>query len=238
MRMSSRIRAETSKLFWAYLGAYFVVEAAWLLSGGYPSYTNSNLAFLASVQNVLVNYCEGTDDIICPLRNETVESRQDRIAYFWKIFTQRCPRAKRVVINQCWMSAPWRKETQRVPRVLQLLVQSSQITASAFIVEEVDVPAGPNTAATSAKQWQRALYQRRADSSWERVKLGQDWKTVLVPAKRFTGLVERFEEVLLRGSLLMLEKDGLWPGLVEALDRYHFDGGRNRPFPCPSARCD
>ena len=240
MRVSSRIRAEASKLFWAYPGAYFVVEAAWLLGGGYPSYTNSDTAFLASVQNVQVNYWEGTDNIICPLRNETVEIRQDRIADFWKVFTQGCPRAKRVVVNQCWMSAPWRQETQRVPRALQLLVQSSPpgITASAFIVEEVHVLAGLNKTATSAEQWQRAVYQQRADSSWERVGLGQDWMAVLVPAKRFAGLVERFQEVLLRGSLLTLEEDGLWPGLVEALDRYHFDGGRNRPFSCPSAGCD
>lgn len=165
MRVSSCIRAEASKLFWAYPGAFFVVEAAWLLGGGHPSYTNSNLEFLASVQNVQVNYWGGTDDMICPLRNEIVEIRQDRIADFWKMFTQRRPRAKRVVVNQYWLSAPWREETQRVPRALQLLVQSSQIASSAFIVEEADVPAGPNATATSAKQWQRAVYQRRADCS-------------------------------------------------------------------------
>lgn len=228
MRVSSSIRAEASKLFWAYSSAYFVVEAAWILDGGYPSYTCSNLAFLASVQNVQINLWEGTDDRICPLRNGTVEVRHDRIADFWKTFAQRCPRAKKVVVNQCWVSPPWREDSQCVPKALRFLVQSSPlgIATSAFIVEEVD------------EQWQRAMYQWRAEGLWRKVKLEQDWKAVLVPAKRFESLVERFQEISLRGSLLELEQDGLWPVLVESLDRYHFDSGRNRPFSCPSAGCD
>ncbi len=240
MRVSSGIRVEASKLFWAYPGAYFVVEATWLLDGGYPSNTESNMAFLASVQNVQVDYWSEADNEICRLSDETVEIQYDRIADFWKAFTQRFPRAKRVVVNQCWMSPPWGKETHRVPMALRLLLQSSPpgITASAFIIEEADVSLCPNTTGLSAEQWRRAVYQWRLDGSWERVKLKQDWKTVLVPAKRFAGLVERWQEVMLKGSLLWLEKDGLWPSLIESLDRYHFDGGRNKPFHCPSATCD
>ena len=240
MRVSSGLRTEASKLFWAHPNAYFLVEAQWLLDGGYPGYTHSDLAFLANVQNVQVDYRVGAQNTICPLHDEIVEVRQDRIVDFWKIFTKRCPRAKRAVVSQSWMSLPTRKETPSVPKALQLLVQSSPsgVAASAFVVEEVDVAVSSSANTTSAEQWQRAVYRLCADSSWEKVKLGQDWKAILVPAKRFAGPIGRFQEVQLRGSLLMLEEDGLWPILVEALDRYHFDGGRNRPFSCPSAGCD
>jgi hypothetical protein len=154
MRVSSGIRVKASKLFWAYPRAYFLVEATWHLGGGYHSYTESNMAFLASVQNVQVNYWEGTDNEICRLGDETVEIQYDRIADFWKAFTQRCPRAKTLVVNQCWISSPSRKETHRVLMALRLLLQSSPpgITASAFIVEEADVSSCLDTTGLSAEK--------------------------------------------------------------------------------------
>ena len=230
MRVSSWLRTEASKLFWAHPGAYFLIEAWWLVDGGYPGYTHSDLAFLANVQNVQIDYGVETQHRICPLRDGIVEVQQDRIAGFWEMFTKRCPKAKRVIINQCCISTTTRDENQGVPEELQLLVRSSPlgIAASTFIVEGADVP----------KKWQRAVYHMCADSSWEKIKLGQDWKTILVPAKQHTGPVGRFQEIEYRGSLLILEEDGLWPILVEAVDRYHFGGGRNRPFSCPAAGCN
>jgi hypothetical protein len=240
MRVSSGLRLEASKLFWAYPDAYFLIEARWLLDGGYPGYTHSDLAFLANVENVQIDYGMGAQKRICPLRDEIVEVQQDRITDFWKIFTTRCPKAKRVIVNQSWTSLPTRKETQSVPMSLQLLVQSSPsgITASAFVVEEENAPAGSCAAASGAQKWQRVVHRLCADSSWEKIKLGQDWKAILVPAKRFTDPVGRFQELQYRSSLLMLEEDGLWPISVETLDRYHFEGNENGSFLCPLVGCD
>ena len=64
MRVSSGLRTEASKLFWAHPNAYFLVEAQWLLDGGYPGYTHSDLAFLANVQNVQVDYRVGAQNTI------------------------------------------------------------------------------------------------------------------------------------------------------------------------------
>jgi hypothetical protein len=240
MRVSSSLRTEASKLFWAHPDAYFLVKAQWLLDGGYPGYTHSDLAFLAHVQNVQVEYELGAEDSICPLRDETVEVQQDRITDFWKVFTKRCPRAKRVIVTQSWMSLPTRKETQSVPKALRLLLESCPlgITASSFVVEEADVCTGLYAAVLGVQKWQRVVHQLGADKSWEKTKVGQDWKAILVPAKRFTGPVGRFQEVQYRGSLLVLEEDGLWPILVEALDRYYFEDGKSRGFLCPSAGCN
>lgn len=112
MKVSSTLRTEASKLFWANTEAYVLIEAQWLLEGGYPGYTHSDLGFLAHVQNVEVDYWQGIDDRICPLHEDgTVEVQQDQITNFWESLVKRCPRAKRVIVNQCWTSLQARKET-------------------------------------------------------------------------------------------------------------------------------
>ncbi|KAF2844275.1 hypothetical protein T440DRAFT_27683 [Plenodomus tracheiphilus IPT5] len=188
MKLSSALRTEASKLCWANTEAYFLVEARWLLDGGYPGYTHSDLAFLAQVQNVEVDYWQGTDDRICPLHEDgTVEVQQDQIKNFWESLGRRCPMAKRVIVNQCWTSLRARKEVHCVPKALQHLIQThpTGVRASVFIVEEeVDLHAGASVTTSCAEKWQRAVYQLSADSRWEKVKSQQDWDTVLAPAKR------------------------------------------------------
>ncbi|KAH6615284.1 hypothetical protein C7974DRAFT_403617 [Boeremia exigua] len=238
MRVSSMLRTEASKLFWAHSDACFLIEARWLLDGGYPSHTYTDLAFLANVQNVQIEYRVDAEDIICPLRDGVVKVQPDQIAHFWTTFTKRCPKAKQAVVNQSWTSQTRGETTQRVPEALELLIRSCppKIAAFAFIAEEAESLVGSSASALSAYKWQRAVYQPGAGSLWEKVKLGRDWKTVLVPAKPLSGLVGRFQECQRRGLLLMLEEDGLWPILVEALDRYHFDEGRSKSFSCLFSR--
>lgn len=240
MRVSSSLRVEARKLFWAHPDAYFVVEAHWFFDGGYAGYTYNDLAFLAQVQNIQIDYEPGSHEV-CPLHDDGIEEvRQDRIEHFWQTVQKRCPRAKRIIINHDWVPISTRKETHCVPRALQHLVRlsPSEITTCTFVVEHANNFAGSIASDPSSEKCQRAVYQLCPDGSWEKTKSGQDWKTVLVPAKQFSGPVGQFHELQHRGSLFFLEEDGLWPILVEALDRYHFDGGRNQPFSCPSARCD
>jgi hypothetical protein len=242
MRVSSSLRIEASKLFWGHPNpnAYFVIQAEWLLDGGYAGYTYNDLAFLSKVQNIQVDYGTRVPYRICPSRDDIEEVRQDRIRDFWKTFQKRFPSAKRVIINQDWMSLA-REKTHSVSKGLRHLVRSSpsRIATCAFVVENANANALADIIASNprSEKWQRAVYQPCPDGSWEKIKLGQDWKTVLVPAKQFSGILGRFHELRHRESLLWLEEDGLWPILVEALDRYHFDEGRNRPFLCPSAGC-
>lgn len=194
------------------------------------------------MQNVEVDYWQGIDDRICPLHEDgTVEVQQDQITNFWESLVKRCPRAKRVIVNQCWTSLQARKETQCVPRALQHLIQSSPlgVRASAFIVEKgEDLHADTCVTASSAEKWQRAVYQLSAESRWEKIKSKQDWETILAPAKQYNGPVGRFQEIQRRSSLAILHEYGMWPIIVEAVDRYHFDGGINKPFACPSSSCD
>ena len=232
MKVSSGLRKEASKLFWAHQGAYFVVEAYWLLEdGGHAGYTNDDLDFLASVENLQVDDGLAMDLWICPMNvDRTVQDRQDRIADFWNALKKRCPRAKRVIINRTWGPGLGREETHSAPQAVQLLVRSSPpgITTSAFVVEKADLPSPGN---------QRTMYQLCPDGAWEKTNSGQDWKTVFMPAKPFTGPVGRFYELRHIDTRLWLEQCGMWPSVIEALDRHHFDGGRNIPFFCPGPRC-
>jgi hypothetical protein len=82
MQVSSILRAEASKLFWANLKAYFLVSAGWLINGAYPAYTHCDLSFLSYVQNVLVDFHDGTDRRICPIYDETIVVRPERITAF------------------------------------------------------------------------------------------------------------------------------------------------------------
>lgn len=60
----------------------------------------------------------------------------------------------------------------------------------------------------------------------------------MMPAKQFIGLVSEFKK--LRHDFfqnLHLQRYGLWPLMVEALDRHQFDGGKEGPFPCVIPDC-
>ncbi|XP_014562180.1 hypothetical protein COCVIDRAFT_84881 [Bipolaris victoriae FI3] len=240
MRVSSGLRKEASKLFWAHPDAYFVIEAHWLLNGGYAGYNHKDLAFLAKAENIQVDYDFGVDDIICPSGDETVEVQQDQIARFWEIFEKRCPRARNVIINRTWTPLSNRKETHCIPKGAQLLVESSppRVSASAFVAERANVAASIDASGLSTQKWQRAVYHLCPDGLWKKSKVRQDWKAVLIPPKKFLGPVGRFFEFQYRGSLLFLEQLGLWPIAVEALDRWHFEGSKDSPFACPVAGCD
>jgi hypothetical protein len=82
MHVSSALRADASKLFWANPSAYFLVDAYWLLDRGYPGYQCSDLTFLQNVQNVEIEYEPSTNNDIWPRLGEEMAIRQDRITTF------------------------------------------------------------------------------------------------------------------------------------------------------------
>ena len=239
--MSSVLRAEASKLFWANPKAYFLVSSNWLTDGAYPAYTHCNISFLPYVQNVLVDSREGTDQRIFPIHDETMVVRPERITVFWNSLTKRCPNVKRVFIDQNWLSSPRRMESQQVPRALRILIHSSpsDIQTSTFIVEETnDTPTVCSASILSTPTCQRSLYRPSAGGIWALVKSPQPWKTILPPAKKFNGPVGRYQQLDYNRTLTQLQRNGLWPLMVEALDRHYFYMGNNELFSCPSSTCN
>jgi hypothetical protein len=78
-----------------------------------------------------------------------------------------------------------------------------------------------------------AVRMRRVDNG----QISSALETILSPPKRFDGPVGQFANFQHEFSLVQLQEDGLWPLMVEALDRHHFYSGNHEPFTCPPSTC-
>jgi uncharacterized protein YbdZ (MbtH family) len=239
MHVSPALRADASQLFWANQSAYFLVEADWLLQGGYPGYQCCDLAFMQNVQNLEIAYPPYINNKIWPLRSDgTTGIEQAQITTFWDSVQRRFPQAKRVVINQDAASGTWRG-ADTVPPPLQALVQAGPCTMaiSTLVPERQPLPnADTSTRIPPVSTWQRSQYQFTTSTLWTKIER-KHGKTILLPVRQLPGLVGRFVGLKERCVRNRLEQYGLWPLAIEALDRYHFDLNRNRPFACPLPPC-
>jgi hypothetical protein len=239
MHVSSTLRTEASKLFWAIPNAFFLVEDTWLLGGGYPGLTYMDLPFLHHVQKVEIDYQVGTGEIICPRHDDIVESRQDLITMFWESVTRSLPNARQVVINQNWETSWWWKDAEPVMYPLRMLINARPPSIEvAVVVLERNLLVDISSLDSPIKKWQRSFYQPTADGGL--VKVHEHWynTTILVPAKRFNGPIGEYYRLEYESERSLLRQHSLWPLIIEALDRYHFDDGKNMPFACPLSGCD
>lgn len=239
MHVSSTLRTEASKLFWANPGAYFVVDANWLLDGGYLGYQCCDIAFLQNVQNVEVEYEPSTNNDIWPRFIGNKKIRQDRIITFWDSITRRFPQAKSVVINQNGEPGIW-GGVDTVPPPLQALVEACPHTIKICVLvseRQSLSSAETSTGIQTVSTWQRATYRFEPSRTWTKLE-SRHSQTVLLPISPFDGLVGRFEVLKQRCLRIQLQQYGLWPLAIEALDRYHFDSGKNDPFACPWQECN
>jgi hypothetical protein len=239
MHTSSKLRIEASKLFWGRRNVYFLVEAQWLLNKAYPGQSHLDIAFLANVQNVEVECQPTISQKICQQRHETREIQHTLISVFWASLQAKFPRAKTVIINYNEERPRWDDENELCPLALHLLLQACPqgITSSILFLEKKRHPIAGATDWRTAT-WQRCLFGQDKSGEWCKSKPNSVWKTVLMPPKQFNGLVGRFCK--LRYQLyytIRLQQYGLWPLMIEALDRHYFDLGRNTSFACPLPSC-
>lgn len=60
-----------------------------------------------------------------------------------------------------------------------------------------------------------------------------------MPPKQLNGPVGEFQTIMYDLHYkIPLKRNGLWLLLVEAIDRYYFDNGRNESFDCPLPNCE
>ncbi|OAL01836.1 hypothetical protein IQ06DRAFT_292641 [Phaeosphaeriaceae sp. SRC1lsM3a] len=240
MHVSAALRVEASKLFWVNPDTYFVVGSHWLLQGAYAGSTFWDIAFLAHVQNIEIQYEAGMDEKICPQTDEGTEVRHDRLSYFWESFTKRFTNAKKVVFNQNRCTPPWRKDDEPVPHPIRALVESCTVDIQlyAFVLVEGTSLRKDKAESYDTKKWQRSLYQHILGNRWLGVGLERPYRAVFMPAKRFNGRVGEFKWLEYDAFMVRLREFGLWPLMVEALDRYHFGSGEQTGFSCPASECN
>jgi hypothetical protein len=207
-----------------------------------------DMAFLAHVQYVEVHYPPATSLTICPERNENVEIQAEMIESFWTSLQYRFPTVQTVLLSHNGVKTSWEGTEGPLPSALQLLLQACPrgIESSVLFLEKKQLPqhstlttSVPTTSVPALPKWQRCLLRLAAGGVWERSDADKRRKTILVPPKQFNGPVGRFQrlkyECYTRIPSLQF---GLWPLMVEALDRYYFDAGRNESFTCPFTTCE
>jgi hypothetical protein len=237
MHVSSMLRTEASKLFWANPDIAFLVDAIWLMEGGYPSFSNSDLSFLQQVQKVEIDCHPATVNRICHTENKRVTQR-GAITSFWKSVTQRLPNVRKIVLNQYWQSPPW-WEHKAVMYPLRVLLKARPpgIEVAILVQERIDSVDIDNLA-SHTKKWQRSLYHPATGGGWIRCHKRRHDTTILIPNKQFNGPIGEYHRLGHDHERLWSQRFALWPLMIEALDRHHFDYGRNIPFTCPMSGCD
>ncbi len=231
MRVSSTLRAEASKLFWANPNAYFLVEAEWLLEGGYPAWALWDMAFAASVQNVEIEYDDTIPGTICPMVDFEITVRQDRVTAFWHTFTQRFPAAKNVIIQFPRLSPlrPWSQDIHTHRRPLEVLVQSCppSINITAMIQEQAYPKDESKPVLSKNGNPQGSLYQLAEGGDWVKAASQAHHRTVLMPAKVFSGPVGKWRKIHHDSIRNNLRQHALFPLMVEAvLQKYYYHDQR------------
>jgi hypothetical protein len=238
MRALPGLRTEASKLFWAAPTIFFLIKASWLLDGGYPGFTHCDLHFLSYAQKVEIDYRPGDDDTLCPIHDETYNTRQDVIVRFWTSLMQRLPNTKQVIIVQNWLTPSWRRDKEPVAHPMRMLIQACPpgIDVAAIVLE--NAIADTHTPLLPTTMCQRSLYRPAAAGGWTKSHELEGSITVLPPTKQFTGPVGDFQRLANQREIISYQQYGLWPLMIEALDRHYFDKERNTPFTCPIPNCN
>jgi hypothetical protein len=239
MHTSSKLRIEASKLFWGQRATYFLVEAEWLIDKAYPGQSFWDTAFLVNVQNVEVEYQPVISKKIRFHERGTQVIRQDLIDTFWAALKNWFPNIQKVILNQSKGSYGLEDDEEPFPLALQCLLQAcpQSIECSLLYVEQKpqSVTGIPQW---RTDPWQRCLFQYADDRRWLKTEPERIRRTILMPPKQFKGPIGQYMRLRYQAhKKIPLQKFGLWPLMVEALDRYHFDEGCNEPFFCPLSGC-
>jgi hypothetical protein len=239
MHTSSKLRREALKLFWGQKATYFLVEAEWLIDKAYPGQSFWDMAFLANVQNVEVEYQPVISKKICCHRHGTLVIRHDLIDTFWAALKHWCPNLQKVILNQSKGSYNLEDDNEPFPRALQCLLQACppSIKCSLLYLEQKP-QSETGILQWRTEPWQRCLFQYTDDGGWLKTEPQRMRRTIFMPPKQFKGPVGHYMGLRYQAhKIIPLQRLGLWPLIVEALDCYYFDGVHDKPFSCPLSGC-
>jgi hypothetical protein len=142
-----------------------------------------------------------------------------------------------VIINQCWYTATDEYLEPVSPSLNDIISNCpTEIKISVFVLEK-SPPIDANSQALPANKWQRAFYRRTTEGGWARTRIEEHHTAILMPAKQFNGRVGEFLKVAYKLSMLKLQERAVGPLMLEAIDRHHFNDGKNDAFSCPVHGC-
>jgi hypothetical protein len=216
-----------------------LVEGQWLLDEGYPGQSFWDMAFLAYVQNVEVEYSPRTNARIGERRDGTLQVKSHLIATFWATLKAKFPNAKKVVLNHNEEITASEEKQELFPLALQHLLRAcpEDLKASVLFLERMQT-SQPTAQPWRTGTWQRSVFRRAERDGWDKSKPDKSRQTILMPPKQFKGPVGGYSELVYQiYKKIPLQRFGLWPLMVEALDRHYFTMGRKETFSCPFSSC-
>ncbi|KAF2278350.1 uncharacterized protein EI97DRAFT_414808 [Westerdykella ornata] len=243
MHVSSATRDEARKLFWSDPGARYVVDGAWLQAGGFSGHTVDDVAALALMKHVEVDFGTGGPFVRRAWddgepqygRRPSPADAAERMAdAFWQTLQRCLPCATNVVLKDSELGHT--KEGDAAPAVLTLLAERcpAGIRASASCLQVV---AGCSYLMRESL-WQPVWHGRSQPATWNRVDSFDDTtQSVLPPAKTFRGPVGAFCRIdynVRRLSYLYGARRLL---LIQAMEAYYTQNPQT-PFVCPVPECD
>ena len=246
MQASAVLRREASKLFWSDPNAWYWVDGAWLLAGGFPGDANYVPDFGGQVQQIEV-HSKDLEYTMLYFRSRGAESEEkaeeeseegsegevcvkqkEQIRDFWRSVQYRFPQVVRAIISGSRLQRPG----PLLPDIYQQLAQGCPSGVSVFVSEI--------TMHASDKNWRfehhiKSGVRYRAhlehgrweftDSAWER-------QIILPPPKAFRGPVGEYAQYRYQINRYGEMMCGTKLLLIEAIERNRFNG-QQKPFRCP-----
>ncbi len=239
MHVSSAFRKEASKLFWASPNAYFVAEMHWLLQGGHPGETYSDMAFLKLVQNIEIVFTCYDIFALSSQIDDGFMTQHDRITAFWSTFADRFPCKRRLLISCLRPRPPSYPDPEPVISPLHLLVQACPFDIEIFVlIRKRPKLAGAVGLPTQERPFQHTLYQLRDSDTWTKTSPDPYRMTILPAPKEFKGPVGEFRKLDYEAGKSMLKRHSLWPLTIEAVARQLSNSEQDGLFSCPISDCN
>ena len=229
MRSSPSTRKEAAKLFWSNPAVRFVIDGPWLLSGGYPGITYSDLEACKCMRYLYVEFSHTSSN----LGSEWLDGEQQHINFrddveglassyeehqiteFWKTLRRRFPCAKDVVLGAEGIDESDAIVFEELIQMVGRCPDGISARLSRFC---------PDTPLTFRPVSRQLFQQTHADSSrfsLELTKASWSPQLVLPPIQKRSGPVGAYERWLHDGDLYNYIQNARKLLLIQAIEAYY-----------------
>ncbi|KAF2420011.1 hypothetical protein EJ08DRAFT_738740 [Tothia fuscella] len=221
MQTSSAVRAEATKMFYARDDVWYTVRVEWLLDdSGYPGPVWHSTQFAKLVQQVEVDFIwlhgEFSD------AGSSEPRAHIRIQRLWETLIQVFPSAKRVLLYE----KKHREKAIPLEQVYEAVIRGCPPNLAALICTREYV--------TDYRICERHFWRYSANAGFTTIPLvPSSIDRVLLPKKKFTGLLGHYQRHLMRREHLTLRQRGLKQAYIDAAERQILEEVEEQGLLCP-----
>lgn len=250
MHTSSHTRVEVRKLFFSDLDTWYYINADWLLTGGDAGDTINDMDFMASVEQVYVDFGwmdertwmneEGRDHWVGTEEEAVATSyggMNEQMQKFWRTVQLRFPRIKHVVLGDDHDRSDYH-DGRLPPDVYNKVAQMCPPGISV----SVDLVQGDGSTNGRLQRvfWQLITTQKDASkeilTEWDLCSRRCDL-IVKPPHKVLAGPAGALMDYVSRGVAISDQTRAIRVYRIAAMEKLHFDGS-HEPFTCAAQSCN